>query len=173
MADFDNLDDFSILRRRFDEKFAKLRKKVHRVLDGNLDEESYDIYVNSILIDCRALFIENVRYKDNCTIQNFYKATNHPEYAESIDEHFNLAVSDNSTLRDVIKSWVDKHLVHFDFIDEETEQAHFDGIASILDRRIVDNLFINILLISKQYIEYQAFLRQEAYAVIEAMTGDT
>jgi hypothetical protein len=172
MADFGNLEDFSVLLRRFDEKFVKIRNKVHRVLENNLDEESYDIYVNSILIDCRALFIENDNYKDNCTIQNFYKATNHPEYAKSIDEHFNRKISENVTLRKIIKNWVDKHLVHFDFVDVKAEQAHFSGVNSILNRSTIDNLFIDILLIAKQYVEYQSFLRQGANAVIEAMTGD-
>ncbi|MBB3118032.1 hypothetical protein [Pseudoduganella violacea] len=172
MPDFDHLDDFSVLLRRFDEKFTKLRKKVHRVLENNLDEQSYDIYVNSILIDCRALFIENIRYKHNCTIQNFYKVTQQPDFAQAIDAHFDGLTSGGLTLREVIKSWVDRHLVHFDFVDEKTEQAHFDDLASVLDRRTIANLFVDILLIAQQYSEYRLFLHQQAYAVCEALTGD-
>lgn len=175
MTHFDTIDDFSLLRKRFHEKFVTLRRKVHRVLDREpntkLDDESYDVFVNSILVDCRALFIENSRYKKNCTIQNFYTATNHPEFAKSIDELFDQKTSSGVSVREAIKGWVDRNVVHFDFIDKKTEQEHLDNVLSVIDRSTIDNLFIDILLIAQQYEEYREYLKKLSFAVIEAMTG--
>lgn len=172
LVDFDNLDDFSRLLRRVDEKFAWLRRKVHRILENKLDEEAYSIFVESILVDCRALFIENSRYKTNCTLQNFYKATNHPEYADAIDEYFDRATSNGVSLREVMKTWVDKHIVHFDYVNEEAEDTHLQGVRRLLDRQTIDNLFVDIMLFARQYEEYRAFLYQSGAAVVEAITGD-
>lgn len=172
VTDFGNLDDFCTLLIRVDEKFVSLRKKVHRVLSNDLDEESYDVFVNSILIDCRALFIENKRYSSNCTIQNFYKATNHPEYADEINTYFDRKTADGLNLREIIKTWVDKHLVHFDFVYREKEEDHLNSIRGLLNRQTIDNLFTNILLIARQYEEYKLYLRQKADSVIQAMTGE-
>lgn len=175
MADFDNLDDYAILTNRFHEKFVSLRKKVHRVLDHEpssiLDDETYEVYVNSILVDCRAIFIENKRYKNNCTIQNYYKATNHPEFASSIDELFDRKVLNDISLREIIKSWVDRNLVHFDFISDEEEELYLKGVLTVIDRTTIDNIFIDIMLIADQYEKYRKYLRERAYEVIEAMTS--
>ena len=176
MSEFSTLNDFSRLTRRFHEKFVSLRKKVHRVLDNDpatrLDDESYEVYVNSILIDCRAIFIENKRYKKNCTIQNFYKATDHPEFADSIDEFFDRSIGNGPLLREIIKNWVDRNLVHFDFIDGAEEQESLNGILSIVDRTTIDNIFIDIMLIAQQYNEYRSYLREQSHAVVEALTRD-
>jgi hypothetical protein len=176
MEHFNTIDDFSLLKRRFHEKFATLRKKVHRVLDRDqntkLDDESYDVFVNSILVDCRAIFIENSQYKKNCTIQNFYKATNHPELASSIDDLFNKKTNAGVSVREAIKGWVDKNIVHFDFIDQKTEQEHLDNVLSVIDRSTIDNLFVDILLVAHQYEEYRRYLEKLSFAVLEKLTGD-
>jgi len=172
LVNFENLDDFSRLLRRVDVKLARLRLKVHRILENKLDEQTYSVFAESILVDCRALFIENSRYKTNCTLQNFYKATNHPEYAEGIDEYFDRATSNGVSLREVIKTWVDKHIVHFDYVIEEAEGAHLQDVRRLLDRQTIDNLFVDIMLFARQYEEYRAYLYKSGVAVIEAMTGD-
>lgn len=172
LVNFDNLDDFSRLLSRVDEKFARLRRKVHRILENKLDEEAYSVFVESILVDCRALFIENSRYKTNCTLQNFYRATNHPEYAEGIDKYFDSATSNGVNLREVIKTWVDKHIVHFDYVNKEAEDAALQGVSRLLDRQTINNLFVDIMLFARHYEEYRASLYQSGAAVIEAMTGD-
>ena len=44
----------------FHEKFIKLRLKIHKIIEGQYDDElMYEILVHSILIDCRAIFLEN------------------------------------------------------------------------------------------------------------------
>lgn len=175
MTHFNTIDDLSLLNRRFREKFVTLRRKVHRVLDRdpktNLDDESYDVFVNSILVDCRALFIENSRYTKNCTIQNYYKATKHPEFAKAIDDLFDKKISTGISVREVIKIWVDKNIVHFDFIGEKEEMEYMNNVLSVIDRSTIDNIFIDILLIAQQYEEYQKYLKKLSAAVLEAMTG--
>lgn len=174
MKNFDNLDNYSLLANRFHEKFSSLRKKVHRVLDNDpssMLDDAYEVYVNSILVDCRAIFIENKRYKKNCTIQNYYRATNNPEFATSIDELFDRKILNDISLKKVIKSWVDKNIVHFDFISNEEEDVYLKGISAAIDRATINNIFIDIMLIAKAYENYRKNLREHAYAVIETMTS--
>jgi len=175
MTRFDTIDDFSLLRKRFHEKFVILRRKVHRVLDRDpntkLDDESYDVFVNSILVDCRALFIENSRYTKNCTIQNLYTATNHPEFAKSIDDIF-----DQKTVLAFPSEKPSKvGLIEMSSISillmKNRSKNNLDNVLSVIDRSTIDNLFIDILLIARQYEEYREYLKKLSFAVIEAMTG--
>ena len=76
----------------FHEKFIKLRLKIHKIIEGQYDDElMYEILVHSILIDCRAIFLENTDYKYNTTLQNIYRNRSLNEYADGIDmicQHF-------------------------------------------------------------------------------------
>ncbi|MNE21375.1 hypothetical protein D3C80_1145350 [compost metagenome] len=138
----------------FYRKFSILRKKVHRVLEKkDISELDYEVYVNSILVDCRALFLENPRFEFNSTLQSTYKARNLEQYAKNIDDFFNQEILAGMTLKVIIKDWVDKRVVHVDYLETDNEINFIENIHSILNKETIDNLFIHILLIAKQYEE--------------------
>lgn len=138
----------------FYRRFVGLRKKIHKLLTNeSLDDFDYDIYVNSILVDCRVLFLENPRYKFNGTLQSAYQARNLDEYAEGIDEFFDREVVEGKSLKVVIKDWVDQRLVHIDYLEPEDEDLVFENILSIIDRKTLGNIFHDILIIARQYEE--------------------
>ncbi len=142
----------------FNEKFIKLRKKIHKILENKIfDELEEDIYFNSILVDCRAMFLENKRFKFNSTLQNSYRARGLEEYANGIDELFDEKITDNKTLKEIIKDWVDKRVVHYDYLDEDEENLIHENVSSILDRKMLENLLTSILLIANQYEEIKKY----------------
>lgn len=93
----------------FKQKFNMMRLKIHRILDHKepLDELSYDVYVTSILVDCRALFLESKYRKKNSTLQNFYLSRGFESLAESIDEKLVNKEINGKKLGGIIKGWVD------------------------------------------------------------------
>jgi hypothetical protein len=164
------------IEKSFYEKFTKLRKKIHKIIDNKFEDPlDYDTYVNSILIDCRAIFLENTRYKFNSTLQNTYRARGLHEYADSIDDFFNQTIKNDKTLKEIIKEWVDQRLVHYDYLEENEENLIFENITSILDRNTINNLFIDILIIAQQYEEikkvYGENAEEQFNKVIEILTG--
>jgi hypothetical protein len=72
----------------FYKKFLKLRQKINKVLKLSDDLLDYDVYVDSILVDCRAIFLETKNRKSNSTLQNSYRARNLDDLANEIDEFF-------------------------------------------------------------------------------------
>ncbi|OOE82800.1 hypothetical protein BZG72_07290 [Salinivibrio sp. PR6] len=135
-------------------RFVGLRKKIHKLLTNEiLDDFDYNIYVNSILVDCRALFLENPRYRFNGTLQSTYRARNLGEYAEGIDEFFDREVVEGKSLKVVIKDWVDKKLVHIAYLEPEDEILFYENILSIINRETLGNIFHDILIIARQYEE--------------------
>ncbi|BCV52920.1 hypothetical protein [Shewanella algae] len=144
-------------------RFVSLRKKIHKLLTNEiLDDFDYDIYVNSILVDCRALFLENPRYKFNGTLQSTYRARNLGEYAEGIDEFFDREVVEGKSLKVVIKDWVDQRLVHIDYLEPEDEDLVYENILSIIDRKTLRNIFHDILIIARQYEEIRELYGKNA-----------
>lgn len=137
----------------FYKKFVNLRKKIHHIIgeDGEQDSFIYEVFVDSILIDCRAIFLENDKYKFNYTLQNTYRARGFSEYADYIDKYFNKIIKDNKTLKDIIKDYVDKQIAHYEYLEENNEKLINENILLILNRTSIDNIFIDILLIADQY----------------------
>ncbi|MEW6711517.1 MAG: hypothetical protein AB1403_16970 [Candidatus Riflebacteria bacterium] len=157
-------------------RFVDLRKKIHKLLTNEiLDDFDYDVYVNSILVDCRALFLENPRYRFNGTLQSTYRARNLGEYAEGIDEFFDREVVEGKSLKVVIKDWVDQRLVHIDYLEPEDEDLVYENILSIIDRETLGNIFHDILIIARQYEEirelYGANAEEQVNRTLSWLTG--
>ncbi|WP_394209340.1 hypothetical protein [Enterovibrio calviensis] len=160
----------------FYEKFIKLRKKIHLVLENKLEDPLYyDVFVNSILVDCRAIFLENERYKFNSTLQNSYRARHFDEFAQGIDELFNRTTSSGKTLKEVIKSWVDQRVVHYDYLEPEQENSIFNEIEEVIDRGTIGNLFHDILIVAQEYEKvksaYGSNTTDQFNKILEAFTG--
>lgn len=152
----------------FYKRFVLLRKKIHKVLSGNtIDDLDYDVYVNSILVDCRAIFLENTRYKLNSTLQGTYRARHLDDFAKGIDEFFNREVIKDKSLKVIIKDWVDKRLVHVDYLEPEDEELIVENISSIIDRTTLNNIFVDMLVIAKQYESVRELYGKNAGEQIE------
>lgn len=142
----------------FHEKFIKLRLKIHKIIDGQYEDElMYEILVHSILIDCRAIFLENTDYKFNSTLQNIYRNRSLDEYADGIDNYFNTVIKGNKSLKEIIRKFVNKRLAHVDYLEEKQENILEEDILTILDRNTINNIFVDILVIAIQYEEIRKY----------------
>lgn len=138
----------------FSDKLKIMNQKIHRIISGYFkdDELSYRVYVNSILTDCRAMFLENSRCKFNSTLQSTYRARGLEILANEIDEIFNEAHNPTGKqLREIIKSWIDKRVVHYDYLESEKEKEIREDIENILDQNSINNLFEKLIIISISY----------------------
>ena len=147
------------IERLFNSKFISLRKKIHRFLDDDFDKK-YDsldknVYLQSILVDCRAIFLESPWREDNATMQNIFKVRNFPGMAEKIDNAFNEKVEGDITYREIIKDIVDKRIAHYDYVDDEIENKYLERLELIINREDFKNIFILLLSLS---IDYKSFL---------------
>lgn len=83
-----------------------------------------DVFLDSVLVDVRAIMVESKQYKKNYTVQNSLKrgctddASVLFEIANSIDEFLNKTEIevDNMTLYNAIKFYTDKFIAHRDSI---------------------------------------------------------
>ena len=139
----------------FHNKFSLLIEKIHVILDyKDFENLDYEVYLNSILVDCRCLFLESKRLKLNSTIQNFYESRGRHELAEKINTEFVKKIVNGLELGEIIKNWVDKRIVHLDYLDKEDEDIRYQSILEILDNTSVNNLLREILRIAEEYEEF-------------------
>ncbi|WP_449405790.1 hypothetical protein [Massilia phosphatilytica] len=97
------------------------------------------------------------------------------EAATSVNELLNMNVSPGRTARDVIKAWVDKRVVHVDWLwDEEEERILEDmkaflfnteggGLLELLDKLIEDY--------EKMRSTFGKNSREQIEMVLSALTG--
>lgn len=136
-----------------EQKFQKMKLKINKILnhEDSLTELDYEVYATSILVDCRAMFLESKWRQSNSTLQNFYISRGFEQLADNINEQFVNKEIDGEKLSEIIKNWVDKRVVHFDYLDLESEAQHFEKILSILGKNTIENLFIELLKIAEEY----------------------
>lgn len=110
-----------------------LKEKIRRLRAADASNVFVaNLLVDSILVDCRALFLENKRYARNVTLQNVYRARRMDEEATRVDGILSMYVSPERTAHDVIKAWVDKRVVHLDWLWDEEEERIFQDIKAFL-----------------------------------------
>ncbi|WP_143189155.1 hypothetical protein [Paraburkholderia lycopersici] len=160
----------------FGQRLGALKEKIRRLRAIKVgDEFTGNLLVDSILVDCRALFLENERHRRNSTLQNVYRARQMKEKADRVDELLATKVSFEKTVRDVIKAWVDQRVVHIDWLWDEEEDRIFEdvktflfnsetgGLLSLLDTLIEDYEFVKST--------FGANAREQTDLVFEALTG--
>jgi hypothetical protein len=120
---------------KFGHRLDALKEKIRLLRAVSAGEEFMgNFLVDSILVDCRALFLENDRYPRNSTLQNVYLARRMEEKASKVDEFLNSTALAGKTIRDVIKAWVDRRVVHIDWLwDEEDDQILEDMRSFLFD----------------------------------------
>ena len=111
---------FNLLKARID-KFKELER-------GTID---FKTYFDIILIQIRAMCIENETKKNNHTLQNFFRINGYEKFATEIIEYFNQVMLDGSlkelTLRETIKTTTDRFIAHYDTITgSSTDDLDFE-----------------------------------------------
>lgn len=171
--------------------FACIESKIESIFGSRLDAlkekicqlrsaDASDVFVmnllvDSILVDCRALFLENKRYARNATLQNVYRARRMDDAATRVDELFSLKVSSERTARDAIKDWVDKRLVHVDWMWDEEEEKVFEEMKAFLFNSEQDGLLPLLDILIDDYEKMRSMfgrnVREQIDTCLAALTG--
>lgn len=106
----------------FNDYFSKAEENlaVLEALDNAEKNNSlYMLAFKQEMIHIRASLIENAKQKRNITIQNYFRLYGRLDLAEKIDQLLQLKVKDNLSLREMIKTTVDKFIAHYDDPSDE------------------------------------------------------
>lgn len=128
------LEEFSWYNEQYERQIEQLEHKIEYIKNQSLNvfsEDSFllDVFIDSVLVDIRALMLESKRYKKNYTVQNSIKIGSKDEdksnilykISQSIDDFFVKTRIDifDMNLFDSIKFYTDKFIAHKDSISKE------------------------------------------------------
>ena len=126
----------------FNIHFKLLLRRYKRLKDIYSIQNAKDIdvitYIDMILVQLRAMCIENERYKNNYTAQILLRKIGEEDLANKIDEMLNEEFYDGSmqvNIKKALKILTDEFICHYDNFDKD--KSHKISLADI---------FINILL---------------------------
>lgn len=97
----------------------------------NLSQESgfiqYLSYFDIIMVQLRALCIENERYSENYTIQVLMKKLNRSDLAQKLENYLDNEISEGVTIREAIKFIADKFICHYDSttINDRVKETYY------------------------------------------------
>lgn len=86
------------------------------------DPDVYSMALKYYFSHLRAWLVESTNLKKNRTIQNFLILYERKDLLGEVDAMLDMKLTENWTLRNLIKDFVDKNIAHYDQITEETEQ---------------------------------------------------
>lgn len=123
-----SFEDFTRFRHKYFEQIEKIERKIQYFIfrSGNFVKEDpflEDVLLESILVDVRAILMENERYKKNYTMQNSFKINSlgdesdvFSKFASEIDEYVkNTVLPDGQTsFYEAVKFYTDKYIAHRD-----------------------------------------------------------
>jgi len=160
----------------FGRRLDALKEKIRLLRAISAGEEFMgNFLVDSILVDCRALFLENERFPRNSTLQNVYRARRMEEKASKVDEFLSSTVSTDKTVRDVVKAWVDRRVVHIDWLWDEEEDRILEDMRSFLFKGETGGLLERLDILIEDYellrSSYGRNAREQINMVFAALTG--
>lgn len=164
------------IERAFSARFVDLKEKINRLAaEQRWDTFEANLLLTSILVDTRALFLESDRQKRNATLQNVYRARRMDVRADAIDAIFNENKIQGQSLKNIIKSWVDKRVVHIDWLWSEEEVIIFTQMESLIFGEAMKSLPQILLEIIDEYEDFVGRFgkdfQEQIGKVFEAMTG--
>lgn len=123
-----SFEDFTRFRHKYFEQIEKIERKMQYFIFRSrnfIKEDSFleDMFLESILVDVRAILMENERYKKNYTMQNSFKINSlgdgsdiFLEFADAIDEYVKKTVlpDGQTSFYEAVKFYTDKYIVHRD-----------------------------------------------------------
>ncbi|MYN18275.1 hypothetical protein GTP81_16105 [Rugamonas sp. FT107W] len=165
------------MEKAFALRLANLKGKISRLeLVSGQDVELANILIDSILVDCRALFLEDDKRKRNSTLQNIYLARRMPEKAQAVDEVFDMEIVPGKKARKIIKAWVDRRVVHMDWLWGDEEVAYLENIRRIIFSGGIDETFKCLKTLIEEYERFTAQFgkdsREQIDLVLTWLTGD-
>ena len=126
----------------FNIHFKLLLRRYKRLKDIYSIENAKDIdvitYVDMILVQLRAICIENERYKNNYTAQILLRKIGEDDLANKIDEMLNEEFYDGSmqvNIRKALKILADEFICHYDNFDKD--KSHKISLADIFINRLL------------------------------------
>ncbi len=164
------------IERAFSARFVELKEKISRLFAiEKADPFAANLLLTSILVDTRALFLESDRQKRNATLQTVYRARRMEERAEAVDAIFDEKVLQGKSMREVIKGWVDKRVVHIDWLWDDDEVLLFKQMESLIFETGMKNLLQVLLELIAEYeevvIRFGENTQEQMDRVFRAMTG--
>ncbi|MDR2307953.1 MAG: hypothetical protein LBE53_12260 [Paucimonas sp.] len=164
------------IERVFSARFVELKEKISRLFAiEKADQFAANVLLTSILVDTRALFLESDRQKRNATLQTVYRARRMEERAEAVDAIFDEEVLQGKSMREVIKGWVDKRVVHIDWLWDDDEILLSKQMESLIFESGMKNLLQVLLELIAEYEEVVIRLGKDSQEqmdrVFRAMTG--
>lgn len=126
----------------FNIHFKLLLRRYKRLKDIYSIENAKDIdvitYIDMILVQLRAICIENERYKNNYTAQILLRKIGEDDLANKIDEMLNEEFYDGSmqvNIRKALKILADEFICHYDNFDKD--KSHKISLADIFINRLL------------------------------------
>lgn len=164
------------IERAFSIRLKLLKQKILQLLNMDLQDNcALDLVLNSILVDVRALFLESDWRKRNATLQNVYRARGMQDRALEVDAVFKEEVLPEVTLERVVKDWVDKRVVHVDWLWDDEEILFFERIESLIFGGEMHNLLRVVMRLVDDYenmvSRFGSNLHEQIDLVVANLTG--
>lgn len=111
----DKLDDF--FDRFMIHDAGELVVKAIKEAGGN--DSVSKVCTRYYLSHLRAIMVEDENRKKNSTIQNYLKLYKREDLAEEVEDLLQIRIAESMTLRDLIKTIVDRQIAHYDAVSKE------------------------------------------------------
>ena len=133
----------------FDDYFSRAEENlaVLEALDESKQNDAiYTLAFKQEMVHLRASLIEKSTLKKNITIQNYFQLYGRDDFAQKVDSLLQTNVTASLTLKEMIKTTVDKFIAHYDN-PSDNDKAIYDYCYSLFSfggklplRRFVDLL---------------------------------
>lgn len=126
--------DFAVYIRNFNIHYSLLLKRYSRFKEINvIGGNDIDVitYFDMIIVQLRALCIENSRYRNNYTVQVLLRKMGEDKIAEKIDELLNqdfFRDSSEISIKMAIKMLADNFICHYDNFDDNINKLSLTDI---------------------------------------------
>ena len=146
----------------FENYFSKAEQNLE-LLDAlkttKKNDSLYLLVFKQEMVHLRASLIENTKLKKNITIQNYLRLYGRNDLAEQVNQLLQIKVNESLSLRDMIKTTVDKFIAHYDEPTEKDKEIYdlcvsifaFDGKLPLKDFIHLLNGYIMSLITQMWY----------------------
>lgn len=175
-----SFEGFTRFRHKYFEQIEKLERKIQYFLfrsQNFIKEDSFleDMFLESILVDVRALLMENERYKKNYTMQNsfrIYSSDDENDFfskiASEIDQYVKVTMlpDGQTNFYESVKFYTDKYIAHRDSTTPDDDEKRAELKSYFLD----DQNFSLALTVQALIEITEEFKEELQYGALEALT---
>jgi len=161
----------------FRSRFDDLKDKIVRLNEmAETDMFLKNLLITSILVDTRALLLEDEKLERNATLQNVYLARRLVERAKNVDAALDREILPGKNFREIIKCWVDKRVVRMDWMWDEDEASAYMDMDEVFFSDGIYSFTAVLLSLIEEYEGVVARLgknaREQMELAITALTSD-